>query len=288
MKLDNKLFAKRYMDGKQAVMIQLTVAQSPDQFKFDKNAKTLSTGCWPAPRYEYERVIVFQKAEVDGVARVWIGDDAGLIQEEGTRNCHYRARKVSVYRTEEDFKGLFGLHPPESIRYLNSKQARSKRVQSFLHDDVVDSDDVLKLPTDAATTVNRLQEARLHQQQFRNALLLRWKGACAVTGIQEPGLLRASHIKSYKDSTAHECRSPHNGLLLAAGLDALFDKGFITFDQQGKLEMSELLSRATASAFGLKPNMRLTDELSEDAQKFLLHHRKNVFQRAKPSRKARA
>nr|WP_218901481.1 HNH endonuclease [Paraburkholderia bryophila] len=274
------------MDGKQAVMIQLTVLQRPDQFSFDAKTKTLSSGYWPAPQFEYERVIVYQKVEAGGFAQVWIGEDAGLIQDEGSKNWHYRARNVSLFTTSEDFKTLFGLHPPQSVRYLYAPQKKSKRIQSFLRGNVVDSDDVLKLPLGAATTVKRLQQARLHQQKFRNALLLRWKGACAVTGIEEPELLRASHIKPYKDSTAHECRSPHNGLLLAAGLDVLFDKGFITFDQQGALERSGLLSHEAASAFGLTPRMRLTDTLSEDAQKFLLHHRKKVFLRPKPARRA--
>lgn len=286
MNLDNKLFAKRYMDGKQAVMIQLTVAQRPDQFSFNAKTKTLSSGYWPAPQYEYERVIVYQKAEAGDVARVWIGDNAGLIQDEGSKNWHYRARNVSVFTTSEEFKTLFGLHPPQSVRYLYPPRKQSKRVQSALRGNVIDSDDVLKLPPDAARTVKRLQQARLHQQKFRNALLLRWKGACAVTGIEEPELLRASHIKPYKDSTALECLSAHNGLLLAAGLDVLFDKGFITFDQHGKLEVSELLSREAVSAFGLKSNMRLTDTVTEDTQKFLLFHRKKVFLRPKQSRLA--
>ena len=102
-------------------------------------------------------------------------------------------------------------------------------------------------------------------------------GACAVTGIEEPELLRASHIKPYRDSTAHECLSAHNGLLLAAGLDVLFDKGFITFDKKGKLQVSKLLSPAATAAFGLKPSMRLTDTLSDDAHRFMQHHRDKVF-----------
>ncbi|MEX3981817.1 HNH endonuclease [Paraburkholderia sp. EG287A] len=288
MNLDNTLFAKRYKDGKQAVMIQLAVPQRPDQFSYQAKKRTLSTGYWPAPQYEYERVIVYQKAEAGDVAQVWIGDDAGLIEDEERKSWHYRAHNVSVFTTSEDFKTLFGLHPPQSVRYLYPPTKRSKRVQSYLRGNVVDSDDVLKLPTGAATTVKRLQQVRLHQQKFRDALFLRWKGACAVTGIEEPKLLRASHIKPYKDSTALECLSAHNGLLLAAGLDVLFDKGFITFDQQGKLEMSEQLSREVASAFGLKSSMWLTDTLSEDAQRFLLHHRKRVFLRAKPSRRAKS
>lgn len=277
MNLDRKLFAKRYQDGTQAVMIQLTVSQRPDQFSFDAKTGTLSTGYWPAPLREYERVIVYKKGEAGSAARVWIGDDAGLIYDEEHKSWHYRARNVSAFTTSEDFKTLFGLHPPQSVRYLYSSQKQSRRVQSFVRGNVVDSDVVLKLPPDATTTVKRLQQARLHQQKFRNALFLRWMGACAVTGIEEPELLRASHIKPYRDSTAHECLSAHNGLLLAAGLDVLFDKGFITFDKRGKLQVSKLLSPEAAAAFGLKPSMRLTDTLSDDAHRFMQHHRDEVF-----------
>ncbi len=277
MSLDNKLFSKHYRDGRQAIMIQLTVNQRPDQLSFNAKTGTLSTGYWPAPVSEYDRVIVYKKAEAGENARVWIGDDAGLIYDEEHKKWHYRARNVSAFTTTEDFQTLFGLHPPQSVRYLYPSRKESRRVKLFVRNDIVDSDDVLKVPANAATTVKRLQLARLHQQRFRLALFLRWKGACAVTGIEEPLLLRASHIKPYKDSTAIECISAHNGLLLAVGLDALFDKGFITFDERGKLLRSALLTRETAAAFGLKAGMRLTDALSDDAQTYMQHHRDKVF-----------
>ncbi|TCW64256.1 HNH endonuclease signature motif containing protein [Burkholderia sp. SRS-25] len=280
MSLDNKLFSKRYKDGKQAVMIQLTANQRPDQFSFNAKTGTLSTGYWPAPVSEYDRVIVYKKAEAGESARVWIGDDAGLIYDEERKKWHYRARNVSAFTTTEDFQILFGLHPPQSVRYLYPSRRDFRRVKSFVRGSVVDSDDVLKVPANTATTVKRLQQARLHQQRFRHALFLRWKGACAVTGIEEPLLLRASHIKPYKDSTAIECISAHNGLLLTAGLDALFDKGFITFDERGKLLRSASLTRETATAFGLRAGMRLTDALSDDAEEYMQHHRDEVFLKA--------
>lgn len=109
-----------------------------------------------------------------------------------------------------------------------------------------------------------------------------------MTGIEEPILLRASHIKPYAQSSAAECVTAHNGLLLAAGLDALFDKGFVTFDARGELLRSDLLTPEVATAFGLKRKMRLRDTLSEEAHVFMRHHREKVFLKATPARRRRA
>ncbi|WP_133660303.1 hypothetical protein [Paraburkholderia sp. BL10I2N1] len=123
---------------------------------------------------------------------MWIGDSAGLIYDEVHKNWRYRARNVKAFTTNEDFQTLFGLHPPQSVCYLYPRRLKeSRRVASYVRKGVLDSDDVLKLPPGAATTVKRLQEVRLHQQKFRKALFLRWEGACAVTGVEEPLLLRA-------------------------------------------------------------------------------------------------
>ena len=54
-----------------------------------------------------------------------------------------------------------------------------------------------------------------------------WDSKCAVTGLAIPELLKASHIKPWKDSTDEERLDIFNGLLLAPHLDAAFDRGFI-------------------------------------------------------------
>ncbi|WP_281718777.1 HNH endonuclease [Pandoraea apista] len=287
MNLDSGEFVKRFSDGRQAVMIQLKAPQRSDQFSFDAEARTLSTGYWPAPRVEYQRVIVYKTAEFEDVAHVWIGDSAGIIYDDVHKNWHYRAKNVKAFTTKEDFRTLFGLHAPQTVRYLYPARSVSKRFTSLIRGCVVESDDLLKLPVGAATTLKRLQQARLYQQKFRNALFLRWQGLCAITGVDKPRLLRASHIKPYARSSAEECLTAHNGLLLVAGLDALFDKGFITFDQRGELVRSKLLTEHAAIAFGLKRNMRLSDALSETAQRFMQHHRENVFLHSNPRRRDR-
>jgi hypothetical protein len=71
---------------------------------------------------------------------------------------------------------------------------------------------------------------------------------------------------------------PHNGLLLEAGLDRLFDEGLITFNRDGEIMMSPQLSIQDRDALGLDPVMRLTC-LSERTRFYLEFHRVNMFLR---------
>jgi putative restriction endonuclease len=74
-----------------------------------------------------------------------------------------------------------------------------------------------------ATERQALVKSRIGQGPFREALVKRWDGRCAVTGFAIVKLLRASHIKPWRDSNHAERLDPYNGLLLAPGYDAAFD-----------------------------------------------------------------
>lgn len=87
----------------------------------------------------------------------------------------------------------------------------------------------------AKTTVQQLIDARLGQGKFRTDLLANFGSRCPVTGLAEPKLLRASHIRPWSESSNADRLDPENGLLLAAGLDAAFDCGFVGFDDSGAL-----------------------------------------------------
>ena len=81
-----------------------------------------------------------------------------------------------------------------------------------------------------ATEAERLVIQRVGQYIFRNGLLDYWDGRCAVTKLSVAELLKASHIKPWKDCDSDAERlDVFNGLLLAPNLDAAFDLGFITF-----------------------------------------------------------
>jgi hypothetical protein len=93
-----------------------------------------------------------------------------------------------------------------------------------------------------ATEAERLVIVRVGQGVFRAGLLEYWQGRCAVTGLEVPELLRASHIKPWaKCDTDAERLDVFNGLLLAPQFDALFDAGFITVSDGGDVMVASWL-----------------------------------------------
>lgn len=126
------------------------------------------------------------------------------------------------------------------------------------------------LPT-SPTEREQVIAARLGQGLFRERLLQRWT-CCAVTGCVNPRLLRASHIKPWRDSTNEERLNIDNGLLLCAGLDAAFDAGLITFRNDGRILASPLLARADAASVGIRDDMKLLS-INPEIANFLGFHR---------------
>lgn len=83
-----------------------------------------------------------------------------------------------------------------------------------------------------------LIKQRVHQQFFRQAVLASYNGACCITGLSNPELLVASHIKPWKDSTSNEKTDPQNGLCLNSLYDKAFDRGFITISDKYEIIVS--------------------------------------------------
>ena len=99
-----------------------------------------------------------------------------------------------------------------------------------------------------ATEVWRLQKARLGQGQFRDGVMAYWQGKCPLTGINEPELLRASHIIPWNRCEDEADRlNPNNGLLLSSLWDAAFDRGIVSFDDDGTVLPAPGLSDTTAT-----------------------------------------
>jgi predicted restriction endonuclease len=110
-------------------------------------------------------------------------------------------------------------------------------------------------------------------------MLSYWEGRFALTNIGEPELLLASHAKPWKDCTSAEERlNVFNGFLLEARFDRLFDKGFITFDDQGILLISKRLDSVSLSVLGLEQGMKLR-WIRDEHQPFLHWHHEIVFQK---------
>ncbi|QGZ31151.1 HNH endonuclease [Stutzerimonas stutzeri] len=112
--------------------------------------------------------------------------------------------------------------------------------------------DMANLSTSRATTVM----ARVGQQKFRKQLMKFWGDACALSGVNEPRLLVASHIVPWCQSEADVKLDPFNGLLLAPHYDRLFDQGMISFKDDGSILLSSTAENLPPE-FGLSTTMKL-------------------------------
>jgi len=111
------------------------------------------------------------------------------------------------------------------------------------------------------TEAERLVVQRIGQDIFRDALMDYWEGRCPITGIGDPGLLRASHIVRWAECDDAQRLDVHNGLLLSALWDAAFDVGLVSFTDDGAALASPELGRAARVALRLDsapriPNLR--------------------------------
>lgn len=129
------------------------------------------------------------------------------------------------------------------------------------------------------TEVARIVKQRIGQDTFRQALMDYWGNACAVTGIAFPAILRASHAKPWADcATDAERLDVYNGFLLTANLDALFDRGYISFDDGGSMIFSPELPCQVRGELGLAEPLQLR-WLSDQHREHLCWHREHVMER---------
>lgn len=127
-----------------------------------------------------------------------------------------------------------------------------------------------------STEAERLALQRVGQDVFRRALLQYWDGRCAVTGLSDPALLRASHIVPWAACVSDAQRlDVNNGLLLSALWDAAFDAGLVSFDDDGAALISQHLSLEARQMLG--PDLRLRRKPRPEQRALLKHHRSSVL-----------
>ncbi len=116
-------------------------------------------------------------------------------------------------------------------------------------------------------------KTRLNQTEFRKKVVDYWGGMCAVTGCSVTVILEAAHIKGWKDcKTNSECISEYNGLLLTPNLHELFDSYLITFGKDGKIIISNKLSKEDRGILGLNFEMKLR-KVDPEREKYMQFHR---------------
>lgn len=120
-------------------------------------------------------------------------------------------------------------------------------------------------------------KSRIGQGLFRKKLLAKYEGRCIITGIAEPKLLIASHIKPWSVSSNENRLSAENGLLLNSLYDKMFDLGLITFSENGKIMVSRELKKETVTQIGIKTDFAYSLKASPLLLENMEYHRDVVF-----------
>lgn len=133
------------------------------------------------------------------------------------------------------------------------------------------------------TTRKALIKARVGQGLFRRNLA-QFEDHCRVTGVRYQPYLVASHIKPWRESSNEERLNGQNGLLLTPSIDHLFDRGFISFEDNGELLISDVAHSESVRRMGIDTHRVVrVGTFSESQQAFLEHHRRAVFLQAMSS-----
>jgi hypothetical protein len=140
-----------------------------------------------------------------------------------------------------------------------------------------------------STTKDAVIQARRGQGVFRRNVEA-IEAACRLTGIRNPVLLIASHIKPWRScTTPSERLNGMNGLMLTPDADLLFDRGFLTFEDDGEVRISTRFDLDDLRRLGLaepawkqfgfsEAPMNWSAKAFHPAQRdYLAYHRANVY-----------
>lgn len=123
----------------------------------------------------------------------------------------------------------------------------------------------------------QITKARRGQGYFKLNVRL-YEDHCRVTGVSNIRHLRASHIKPWAISNDKEKLDGANGLLLSPHVDHLFDQGFISFEDQGKILVAKNLNPRVLDQWGIAIPANV-GAFSDPQRNYLDFHRNNIFEK---------
>lgn len=128
------------------------------------------------------------------------------------------------------------------------------------------------------TERQQVLKARRGQGQFRENVCA-IESACRLTGVSNQALLVASHIKPWRScETGNERLDGNNGLLLTPDADLLFDRGLISFRDDGRVLVSPRLDPDDLRRLGLEDKvLGNTGRFSPGQSRYLAFHRESSF-----------
>ncbi|MBQ7855123.1 MAG: HNH endonuclease [Muribaculaceae bacterium] len=161
--------------------------------------------------------------------------------------------------------------------YIDAEQIRAKYKK-------VSVDEILNIDLSKVAVTEResVVKQRIHQNVFRTMVLANYENSCAITGINVPELLIASHIIPWRDDEEKRLM-PENGICLSPLYDKVFDIGLITIRSDYTIAISKELKAHSKKEyyqnhFGIIENKRITLPIEHRPNvEYLNYHYNKIF-----------
>jgi hypothetical protein len=182
------------------------------------------------------------------------------------------ARSRAVDRREE---ARILLHAPPVAPHVTERKA-----------DLAEWEEHLRQEVEADATIGDTEKAQIvlarRGQGIFKENVRKLENRCRVTGVERLEHLRASHIRPWRDSDKQTRLDGENGLLLTPSIDHLFDRGFISFEDNGRLLISPVAHAESLWRMGIQTDTAFNVRAFSDGQRrHLDHHREMVFLEAR-------
>jgi hypothetical protein len=144
----------------------------------------------------------------------------------GNQSCYLAEISNEFGNTLLGLMNLFNFGFTDLLEDINTDIQEEKKEEEIIHSGV------------PKTQIQQLIQARRGQGLFR-LNVEKIESKCRITGLTDKRFLIAGHIKPWKDSNNLERLDGSNGFLMSPHVDRLFDKGWISFREDGGLLISD-------------------------------------------------
>jgi len=167
--------------------------------------------------------------------------------------------------------GLIGREAEEIVSTFSVEQILNNDEENKVENEILQNTSLKE------TEKTQLSKSRRGQGIFR-ANLEKIERQCRVTHLEAKKYLIASHIKPWKDSSNYERLDGNNGLLLSPHIDKLFDKGYISFDDNGDMIVSIKLDQKILDSWSIVRRINV-GMFNEVQIKYLDYHRRHILKK---------